>query len=160
MAGLGLHRSSAALAAVDQGAELVIADDGLQHRALARSFEICVIDGQRGLGNGRLLPAGPLRQPSDRLAQVDVVLGKGLVEGLDALVYRLAPKALARLDGSDPLPAGAWAGREVDAVCGIANPDGFFASLAELGMRPRPHPWPDHHRFVAGDFPDWPARSW
>jgi tetraacyldisaccharide 4'-kinase len=147
-------RAASLSAAVDQGAELVIADDGLQHRALARSFEICVIDAQRGLGNGRLLPAGPLRQPAGRLEQVDVVLGKGRLEGLASLSYRLQPEQLARLDGSDPLPARAWAGREVDAVCGIANPDSFFATLAELGMRVRRHPKPDHHRFEARDFLD------
>lgn len=152
-----IDRASALNAAVEQGAEMVISDDGLQHRSLARSFEICVIDGQHGLGNGHLLPAGPLRQPIGRLEQVDVVLGKGRLEHHDGLAYQLKPEVLARLDGSDPLPAMAWAGREVDAVCGIANPDSFFATLGELGLRVRRHPKPDHHAFTASDFNGLPG---
>lgn len=148
-----VDRAAALVAAHEAGAELVISDDGLQHRALPRSFEICVIDGQRGLGNRRLLPAGPLRQPLARLDQVDQVLAKGAgFECPGLLRYELVAEALTRLDGSDPLCPKSWAGRQVDAVCGIANPDSFFASLAALGLALRRHPKPDHHAFRASDF--------
>jgi tetraacyldisaccharide 4'-kinase len=148
-----VDRAEALAAACANGAEVVIADDGLQHRGLARSLEICVIDGQRGLGNGRLLPAGPLRQPAARMAEVDQVLVKGAgFEAPDALRYELVAEALTRLDGSDPLPPAHWAGQVVDAVCGIANPASFFASLEALGLELRRHPWPDHHRFSTADF--------
>lgn len=148
-----IERAAALAAARAAGAEIVIADDGLQHRALARSFEICVVDGQRGLGNGRLMPAGPLRQPPERLAEVDQVLVKGAgFEFPGLLRYELVAQALTRLDGSDPVPAESWSGRQVDAVCGIANPNQFFASLTALGMDVRGHPKPDHHLFRTSDF--------
>lgn len=148
-----VDRHAALTAAQAAGAEIVISDDGLQHRALPRSFEICVVDGQRGLGNGQLLPAGPLRQPAARLAEVDQVLAKGAgFEFPGLLRYELVAEALTRLDGSDPRVPSSWAGRQVDAVCGIANPDSFFASLTELGIKVRGHVKPDHHAFHADDF--------
>ncbi|MFU8830793.1 MAG: tetraacyldisaccharide 4'-kinase [Wenzhouxiangella sp.] len=146
------RRAAAFEAALDAGAEVVVADDGLQHAALARSFEICVVDGLRGFGNDRLLPAGPLRQPRQRLEEVDIVLVKG--GGLElqgAMEFDLCPDVLVSLDGSRRAQPHEWAGRRVSAACGIANPDGFFASLAELEILASQHPYPDHHRFVPAD---------
>lgn len=148
------QRAKALDAAINQsGAEVVIADDGLQHRALARSFEICLFDGQRGLGNGRLLPAGPLRQPLGRLESVDMMLVKGGEFELPQSVrFQLRASGIRPLAGGSSEPLESWGGREVDAVCGIANPDGFMATLTALGLRPRARVFPDHHTFQRRDF--------
>jgi len=150
-------RAGALAAARAAGADVVISDDGLQHRRLPRSFEICVIDGARGFGNGLLLPAGPMRQPLERLASVDLVLRKqvaGSVEadGLPGTPFELAPGPLQPVgaggagDGGPPSQ-----GDAVDAVCGIAHPESFFGSLEYLGYRVRRHAFPDHHRFTVTD---------
>ncbi len=146
------RRAAALEAALAAGADVVIADDGLQHGALTRSLELCVVDGSRGFGNGRLLPAGPLRQPRQRLDEVDLVLIKGgglTVAG--AVDFELGSDALVSLDGSQTANLGDWSGRQVSAVCGIAHPGSFFSSLAELGIKPREYSFPDHHQFVASD---------
>jgi len=146
------RRAAALEAALAHGAGVVIADDGLQHAALARSLELCVVDGIRGFGNGRLLPAGPLRQPRQRLDEVDLVLIKG--DGLSipgAVDFDLRCDALISLDGSQVASLKDWSGRQVSAVCGIASPEGFFSSLAELGIKASEHSFPDHHRFVPAD---------
>jgi tetraacyldisaccharide 4'-kinase len=146
---VGSRRDRALEAAVASGADTVVSDDGLQHAALPRSFEICVIDARRGFGNGHLLPAGPLRQSPDRLAQVDLVLIKRsatpkaagvLPEGTD---FELEPGELCPVDprsrARPPAP-----GSEVDALAGIADPEAFFDSLSRLGYRVRRHRLADH----------------
>jgi len=138
-------RAAALARAVHEGAEVVFSDDGLQHAALPRSFEICVIDARRGFGNGRLLPAGPLRQPVERLAGVDQVLIKhgepacaGLPEGL---FFRLVAEPLEAVHGriGAPRPPA-----RIDAVAGIADPEPFFAMLRERGFALREHRLADH----------------
>lgn len=148
-------RASACQAAVDEGAEVVIADDGLQHQSLARSFEIALVDGDRGLGNGHLLPAGPLRQPAQRLEEVDAIVYRGK-QGLDLNVYpgsvfHIVPKALRRLSTGAEVDPTSLSGRPVSAVCGIGNPDHFARSLADLGLNADLHAFPDHHPFSIED---------
>lgn len=142
---VGRDRAAAVAAAVAAGAEVVVADDGLQHAALPRSFEICVVDGRRGFGNGRLLPAGPLRQPLVRLASVDLVLIKGSDAPADDLPdgvrFALAAEPLAPLRGAAPPPE---PGAVVDAVAGIADPAAFFERLHRLGLGLREHALGDH----------------
>lgn len=146
-------RLAALKAARNSGAEVVIADDGLQNGALPRSFEICVVDGVRGLGNRQMLPAGPLRQPLSRIGTVDLVLVKGGDwQWPRALRYQLEPVGISRLDGSDLRPVDEWSGKDVDAVCGIAHPEGFFRLLEEAGIRVRScRRFRDHHRFQPDD---------
>lgn len=148
------------LAALDAarrgGANVVIADDGLQHARLPRSYEICVVDGLRGLGNGRLLPAGPLRQAVDRLEEVDLVLLKQV--GSDRTTLPVAARPFA-VETGRPYVLGDEAETlaeenkpaEFDAVCAIGNPESFFTLLKALGYRFRRHAFPDHHRFVEND---------
>lgn len=146
------YRDRALSAALNAGCEVVVSDDGLQHAALPRSLELCVIDGQRGLGNQRLLPAGPLRQPIERLDQTDLVLIKG--DGFQYPAghsYVLEPVGLTHLDGTPAETLSHWAGRCVDAVCGIAHPEQFAATLAALGIECRLQAFPDHHRYAAAD---------
>ncbi|MEE4297138.1 MAG: tetraacyldisaccharide 4'-kinase [Wenzhouxiangella sp.] len=148
-------RALACQSAVAEGAEVVIADDGLQHQALARSFEIVLIDGDRGLGNGRLLPAGPLRQPVQRLQEVDAILYRGQQalgrNCYPGSVFRVVPKALRRLSNGEQVEPESLSGRQVSAVCGIANPSQFARSLNELGMKADLHAFPDHHPFSIKD---------
>jgi tetraacyldisaccharide 4'-kinase len=134
--------------------DLLIADDGLQHYALARSLEVLVVDGRRGFGNGRLLPAGPLREPLPRVARCDFVVinGDGAAPGLpeNATTMQLrsaAPKGL--LDGVE-VPWEALA--DVQALAGIADPERFFSALHARGLRVDGHGFPDHHAFVVSDF--------
>lgn len=131
--------------------DLVIADDGLQHYALARDVEVAVVDAGRGLGNGRCLPAGPLREPASRLGEVDLVVVNGgpADPWPDAAAMQVTPRAFVRLVSGERLAVEEFAARhpEVHAVAGIGNPARFAATLEQAGVRPLPHPLPDHHRF-------------
>ena len=132
--------------------DVVVSDDGLQHDRLPRSIELAVFD-QRGLGNGRLLPAGPLREPAAHLAAMDalVLTGDAVAPVAHPRIYRSATRALGfrRVDGSGELiPPGQFAGLagadSVTAVAGIANPERFFALLATLGVTSRKLELGDH----------------
>ncbi|MFV8817362.1 tetraacyldisaccharide 4'-kinase [Haliea sp. E17] len=131
--------------------DIVVCDDGLQHYALQRDLEIVLIDRQRGLGNGFCLPAGPLREPRSRLRSVDHVLYRGSDSPRDGVSYQSRDWVNIRSAERRPLTAFSGVG-EVDAVAGIGQPAQFFASLEALGIAFRPHPFPDHHQFGAGDF--------
>ena len=129
------------------GVDVLISDDGLQHWSLARDFEIALIDAQRGFGNGRLLPAGPLREPIERLARVDaVVMNGGERPGAFSMDVR-AERALSLRDLAIAKPLSAFAGQRAHAVAGIGNPKRFFALLRAQGIEVIAHPYPDHHRF-------------
>jgi tetraacyldisaccharide 4'-kinase len=108
--------------------------------------EIAVVD-SRGFGNGFLLPAGPLREPAWRLRTVDAVVSNGA--SLKGYSMTLEGEVLhCMTDAADRRPAKAFAGQRVHAVAGIGDPNRFFLSLARLGMKPLPHPFPDHHPFT------------
>ncbi|MES2721026.1 MAG: tetraacyldisaccharide 4'-kinase [Pseudomonadota bacterium] len=133
---------------------VVLCDDGLQHYALARTIEIAVIDGQRGLGSGWRLPAGPLREPVSRLQSVDLVVVNGAWRAADSMpgaaatmTLTAAPWQPVRADEVASVPTSG----PVHAVAGIGHPPRFFALLAEQGFQPIPHAFPDHHAYTAGD---------
>ena len=148
---------------IEQGAEVILADDGLQHLRLARDCEIVVIDGARGFGNGRLLPAGPLRDPVSRLASVDLIVvnGERTHASFAQLPSTLAPHSvqMALEPGSALHLAGRQAARSVEsfrgqpvhAVAGIGNPLRFFGDLRSRGLQILEHAFPDHHPFTAAD---------
>lgn len=130
--------------------DLILLDDGLQHYALARDIEICVVDA-RGFGNGFLLPAGPLREPVSRLRSVDAVVAHG-ADRVEGYAMRLEGEQLVRLtDARDVRPAKSFAGQKVHAVAGIGDPNRFFLQLARFGIKIVPHPFRDHHPFRAED---------
>jgi tetraacyldisaccharide 4'-kinase len=138
--------------------DVLMADDGLQHYRLARDLELVVVDGRRGFGNGRLLPAGPLREPRGRAAEAAayVVNGgdgsdPGLPAGPPVLRMRLAPGDVVPLVGGLRMPLAAWAGRRVHAVAGIGDPVRFFDTLTAAGLQVVPHAFPDHARYAAAD---------
>jgi tetraacyldisaccharide 4'-kinase len=143
---------TAALRARHPEVDALILDDGLQHYALRRDVEIAVVDA-RGLGNGWLLPAGPLREPPRRLRSVHAVvshqapdLGAG---NLNVFAMRLEGEMAHRMtDARERQPLLAWRGQRVHAVAGIGDPGRFFTHVERLGPAVVPHPFPDHHRFV------------
>jgi tetraacyldisaccharide 4'-kinase len=147
------RRVDGALLLVAQaGCDVVISDDGLQHWALSRDIEIVVIDGQRRLGNGRLLPAGPLREPADRLASVDHVVVNGDADE-DELAMRVqGTRAIPLLaPGQAAVPLRDFAGKRVHAVAGIGNPERFFTMLEGEGIVVERHALPDHHVFMGDE---------
>ena len=143
------------------GVDVIVSDDGLQHYALARDLEVVVVDARRGLGNGRLLPAGPLRESAQRLESVDwVVINGGETNEMSAwrgrvgsLVMQLVPEAARSV--ADPLAwhrVERWRGERVHAVAGIGHPARFFGLLRAAGIEPIEHAFADHHAFTAADF--------
>ena len=140
---------------VKQGCDILLSDDGLQHLALGRDIELVVVDGRRGFGNARCLPAGPLREPLTRLDTVDAVLINGeptFCSPDEAWVFHLVPGRWRRLatgaaTALQPLP---FIG-PVHAIAGIGHPQRFFDTLSELGVTFEPHAFPDHHHFTAQD---------
>lgn len=134
-----------------QGCDVVVSDDGLQHYRLKRDIEIAVIDGDRRFGNGRWLPAGPLRESPERLEEVDACVVNGK-ERRGEWSMRLQPMAFFRVSApTESVPITMLRGRTVHAVAGIGHPPRFFAQLRDLGIVPIEHPFPDHHRFTPED---------
>ncbi len=130
---------------------VIVSDDGLQHYAMRRDVEICVVDA-RGFGNGFLQPAGPLREPASRLGSVDLVVAHGATQ-VQGYAMALEGERLVRFtDARDVRPAKSFAGQRMHAVAGIGDPKRFFLQLARFGIKVVPHPFPDHHRFGARDF--------
>lgn len=145
---------------------VLLSDDGLQHYRMARSFEIAIVDGARGVGNGLCLPAGPLREPDSRLRSVDAVV---VNDGIDTVASEIGPGA-ARSAGTQAVALGGttpfrmmlaathvyrlvdgeraalsdFAGQSVHAVAGIGHPERFFRLLEHAGLEVVRHPLPDH----------------
>jgi tetraacyldisaccharide 4'-kinase len=155
-------RCAAARALLHRGIQVVLSDDGLQHYRLPRKLEICVIDGSRGLGNGRLLPAGPLREPAGRLERVDHIVINGEANPLAASLetehevthMALVGGLLRPLDGDQNWRLSEFGGCRVNAVAGIGNPGRFFELLRHARIKVVEHAFPDHHAFRRSDFQD------
>lgn len=139
--------AGAALLAAHPQCDVLISDDGLQHYALARDVEVVVIDGARGLGNGWLLPAGPLREGHSRLATVDAVVinGPGEIPGLPMTLQ--GGRFVNLHDPQRCAGADEFRGKRVYAMAGIGNPSRFFATLRGMGLDCVEHPFPDHHAY-------------
>lgn len=156
--------------------DVLLSDDGLQHYRLARAFEIAVVDGARGLGNGLCLPAGPLREPAARLGSVGaIVVNEGgvaapeeagpdgpkvladLPSGVPRVPMTLAVTSVYRIADGAEATLEAFAGRTVHAVAGIGHPERFFRMLERAGLTVLRHPLPDHAKLRAEDLPRDPA---
>lgn len=144
------------------GCDVIISDDGLQHYAMHRDLEIVMLDGERGLGNGLCLPAGPLREPPARLDEVDRIVFNGEpepalatareVEGQSWGCLRLRPAAWVHLhSGRSVAPEELEVAGELHAVAGIGHPARFFDAVEALGYKPQCHPFADHHRYAPQD---------
>jgi tetraacyldisaccharide 4'-kinase len=145
-------RTAGARFACEAGAGSIVMDDGFQSSALEKNLSILAVDGRRGIGNGRVFPAGPLRAPlAAQLARADAVLLIGEGPGAEpigaAARQRGLPVFHARLE-PDGAALAALRGRAVLAFAGIADPDKFFATLRDGGVDVRAaQPFPDHHRY-------------
>ncbi|HRD88763.1 MAG: tetraacyldisaccharide 4'-kinase [Candidatus Accumulibacter sp.] len=158
---IGADRVAAghALLAAHPDCDVIVSDDGLQHYRLQRSLELVVFDG-RGAGNGRLLPAGPLREPVRRLREADAVVWNGSPERSIEELAAALPQAAMRLAGerfvaaageARSCSAGSLRGRRLYAIAGIGDPQRFFAQLRGLDLDFEEHPFPDHHPYRAAD---------
>lgn len=142
--------AGAALAAED--ASVIVMDDGFQNPALAKDLAILVVDGRRGLGNGRVFPAGPMRAPLDaQLDRAQAVLIVGTVTGAAPVVIAARARRLPLFHATlepDPDTIAALRGQSVLAFAGIGDPDKFFATLEAAGIAVAVRRgYPDHHRF-------------
>jgi len=157
---VGANRSAAALALLRASPDctVIVSDDGMQHYGLGRDVEIAVVDGARGFGNGLLLPAGPLREPTERLSEVDAVVvnepgpAKIAFTNRNRFTMLLQSRGFHNLLNPDH-QAGPelFLNRRVHAVAGIGNPQRFFEHLQRLGLAFSAHPFPDHYAFTASD---------
>lgn len=138
----------------DPRVDVLVCDDGLQHYRLARDLELCVIDGARGSGNGFLLPAGPLREPVERIDSVDMVL----VNGADAaafashaLRFDLVADCAVNLRSGERRALTEFRGAAVNAVAGLGNPQRYFDFLRAQGLEVLGKAFADHHRYVPSE---------
>lgn len=167
----GPDRGALAEEAARRGATVAVLDDGLQHRRLARDLEIVVVDASDPLGNGHLLPRGPLREGPAALGRADLVwlsrvdetparaFGsqadlRRLLSGLEAPVVRsrYRPSVVCDCAGRPLGPAADLAGRSVVVLAGVGRPGSFVHTLTRLGARVvGEHLYGDHHRFTAAE---------
>ena len=146
------RRRAEAVRLLEDACDVIICDDGLQHYALARDVEVAVVDAVRRFGNGRLLPAGPLREPAFRLDSVDAVVVNG--QGFDwpsSMRMEVEPVAVIALRDGSRRPLSDYSGQEVIAIAAIGNPERFFALLREHGLRVESRVLPDHARFTPAE---------
>ncbi len=142
-----------------QPVDLILSDDGLQHYRLPRDYEVVVMD-ERGVGNGFLLPAGPLREAVSRLQTVNhIVLNQSEVCVLSPKLFstpvthmQTLALGLFRVMDDQPVPKEQWQ-QPLYAVCGIGFPPRFFASLQQLNLSFTSRVFSDHHVFVPSDLP-------
>jgi tetraacyldisaccharide 4'-kinase len=140
-------RAAGCRAAATAGAQVVVLDDGFQNPGIAKDLSLLVIDAKYGFGNGRLIPAGPLREPvGSGLARTDavVLIGEGELPAVVTATQRPVLRA-----GLEPVDTARFCGIRVLAFAGIGRPDKFFASLRQVGAEiAAARPFPDHHRFT------------
>ncbi|MET0659264.1 MAG: tetraacyldisaccharide 4'-kinase [Steroidobacteraceae bacterium] len=152
-------RVAAAQCAVEQGAELILCDDGLQHYRLQRDAEVVVVDAARLWGNGRLLPAGPLRESPTRVNAAHLLAYTVRAQGSQEISSSSVPHIVVRtsIESAVALASGerrslaSFAAAPVHALAGIGNPDAFFAMLRSQGLAPDTHTLPDHAAITARD---------
>jgi tetraacyldisaccharide 4'-kinase len=134
----------------DHDVDVVISDDGMQHYRMGRALEIAVLDGERRLGNGLCLPAGPLREGQGRLRSVDFIVANGAARAGE-WAMRLKLEAPRSLDGERTRALAQFADTPLHAVAAIGNPGRFFQTLRGAGLSITEHPFMDHHPFAPGE---------
>ncbi|HWP27288.1 MAG TPA: tetraacyldisaccharide 4'-kinase [Xanthobacteraceae bacterium] len=150
------NRAAGAEAARLAGAEVIVMDDGFQNPSLVKDFSLLVVDGRRGVGNGSVLPAGPLRAPlASQLARAHAVLVVGAVSGAEPVVVAARSRGLPIFHGrlvADAKALDRIREHKVFAFAGIADPDKFFATLedARIDIQLR-YAFPDHHPYRGAD---------
>lgn len=155
---VGADRAAAVRRAAALGADCAVADDGFQRLSLPRRVAFLVVDGARGFGNGRCLPAGPLREPVSAVAEASAVVVNGEGEpGVSAdLRMQLRPSYLRGIQNPKIHRPCQWlVGRHVAAVAGIGDPGRFFTTLRGLGAEVTERPFPDHYAYTEVDAGAW-----
>jgi tetraacyldisaccharide 4'-kinase len=145
--------AAAKLLVTEQGCDLIISDDGLQHYRLARDIEVLVVDGERGFGNGHCLPVGPLREAVSRADEIELKVINGGDSDMSGYAMALQGVAAVNIANGEALALNNWPlnQRRIHAVAGIGNPQRFFRSLQLAGFDVIEHPFPDHHPYTADD---------
>lgn len=140
---------------------VIISDDGLQHLALKRDIEIVIFDGQRKLGNQKLLPVGPLRENITRLNHVDFILINGdeqisLLQQWKFKSFRvhIHPQMLVDINSGNETELKKYYHKKVHALVAIGNPLRFIQTIKSAGINVIPHVFPDHHFFTQNDIPN------
>jgi tetraacyldisaccharide 4'-kinase len=146
------------------GASVIVMDDGLQNPSLVKDLAIALVDGRRGIGNGHMIPAGPLRAPLGiQLEHTQALIVVGPPDGAAPVLDRAERRAIAifhaRLE-PDRNVISAIGRRKILAFAGIGNPDKFFATLTAAGIDVAAQAvFPDHHRYTAADAQNLSARA-
>jgi len=157
---VGADRRALARRARDEfGLEVLLLDDGFQHRRLARDEDVVVVDEAVGFGNGRMLPRGPLREPLSALRRATLFWIRTATAPAPLLPPLPGPQVRTRYSATawvDPVgkehPPEALSGAPVVALAGLARPGSFLRTLRQLGVSLRDAKlFPDHHRFTASD---------
>lgn len=146
---ISADRIKGAKYAIEQGAKIIVMDDGFQNTSIQKTLSLLVIDGEIGFGNGRLLPAGPLRElPEAGFKRADAVI---VINSSDATP--ILPEGMLRLDASIRAANGAFPpGKKLLAFCGLAYPQKFFDTLRSLGAEiVETVSFPDHYDYRSGD---------
>ncbi len=146
-----IRAAAAQLLIAEAGCDLIISDDGLQHYALHRDIEIAVVDGERRFGNGYCLPAGPLREPIERLNSVDFVIVNGDAYEENELAMRLVGDELVNCSTGTLKNLSDFKDVECHALAGIGNPKRFFKVLESAGIPCKAHSFPDHHQYQSNE---------
>jgi tetraacyldisaccharide 4'-kinase len=157
-------RVAGAAFARSAGASVIVMDDGFQNPSLAKDLSLILVDGRRGIGNGRVVPAGPLRAPLElQLDRAQALIVVGPPDGAACVIERTErhriPLFHARLE-PDRAVVNAIGQRKVLAFAGIADPEKFFATLNSAGIQiVNRTSFPDHHRFSAAEALDLLAQA-
>jgi tetraacyldisaccharide 4'-kinase len=157
-------RVAGAKFAASAGASVIVMDDGFQNPSLAKDLSVVLVDGRRGIGNGRVIPAGPLRASlAVQLDRAQALIVVGAAAAAAAVVERAGRHGIPIFHGRlepDPAVVKAIGQRKVLAFAGIADPDKFFATLTAAGIQIAiPASFPDHHRFSATETLDLVAKA-
>ena len=163
---VGRDRALSVQCLIESGCDILISDDGLQHYRLLRDIEIVMVEASRGFGNGRCLPAGPLREKVSRLYSANYILSKKVPyphKSMHILLnhtkkriplhyWKLATCGFRNLKtGRLHQYSSKLLGKEINAIAGISNPKPFFESLRSLGLRLHVQVFPDHHPYNASE---------
>jgi tetraacyldisaccharide 4'-kinase len=149
---VGKDRVKAAKALINNySVNVIVSDDGMQHLSLGRDAEIVMLDAKWRTGNHMMMPAGPLREPLERLNSVDLVVFKGNFENQHH--YELEIETIYQLNHKQQIKEiSEFRNQKVVAMAGIANPEGFFSSLSKAGIPIIKTALPDHYDFSESDF--------